>query len=96
MSVKAQERRRETSNIISLRRRKPRTYTSAEEVLDAVRERIFVDGRTYRAIAHASNLSPTTIANIAYGYTTWPRHTTLFPIMLALGMKMKVYHEDDE
>jgi hypothetical protein len=40
-------------------RKKPRNFTSAEAVLDEVRERIFMDGRTYKELAYASNVSPT-------------------------------------
>lgn len=73
-----------------LRLIKPRTYTSAEAVLDAVREAIFLDGRTHKAIAIATGVSPSTVNNIARGQTTWPRHTTLFPLMRALGMRMDI------
>ena len=74
--------------VIQLRR--PRTFTSAEEVLDSIREAIFMDGRTYEAIAAASNVSKSTINNIATGRTRWPRHTTLFPVMQSLGMTMTI------
>lgn len=75
-------------NVIPFKR--PRNYTTAEAVLDSVREGIFMDGRPYNKIADASGVSPSTIYNIANGHTTWPRHTTLFPLMLALGIRMDV------
>jgi hypothetical protein len=69
---------------------KPRNYTSAEEVLDAVREAIYVDGRPYRVLGNAAGVSLSTVYNIATGKTTWPRHTTLFPLMHVLGIRMEV------
>jgi transcriptional regulator with XRE-family HTH domain len=77
------------------RRGKPRNFTSAEAVLDEVRERIFIDGRSYKKIAELAGLSQSTIANIAYSNTTWPRHTTLFPLMQVLGMKMSFTEVDN-
>jgi hypothetical protein len=74
--------------------RKPRTFTSAEAVLDEVRERIFMCGKTYTQLAVMAGVSPTTIHNIAVGKTTWPRHTTIFPLMKAVGMRMTFEYED--
>lgn len=73
---------------------KPRNYTSAEAVLDSVREAIYVDGRPYRQIAVEAGVSLSTIHNIGTGKTTWPRHTTLFPLMAALGIRMEVILPD--
>ena len=74
--------------------KKPRNYTTAESVLDTVREGIFMDGRTYAKIADATGVSMSTISNIATGKTTWPRHTTLFPLMQTLGIKIDVVLPD--
>jgi hypothetical protein len=77
-------------------RAKPRTFTSAEAVLDEIRERIHMDGRTYKQLAVIANVSPSTIGHIATSHTTWPRHTTLFPLMIALRMKMRFDPPDDK
>jgi DNA-binding phage protein len=69
-------------------RRKPRTFTSAEAVLDEIRERIHMCGMTYTQIALKTGVSNSTIHNIASGKTTWPRHTTIFPLMKTVGMRM--------
>ena len=71
-------------------RPKPRSFTSAEKMLEAMRERVFKDGRTYTVIASATKVSPTTIRNLASGKTRWPRPTTLFPLMRALGVHIEL------
>lgn len=75
---------------------KPRTYTSAEAVLDAVREAIYMDGRAYRILADKTGVSSSTIYNIASGRTTWPRHTTLFPLMRTLGMRIHIQMPEEK
>ena len=77
-----------SANIVHLRARKPRTFTSAEAVLDEVRERIHMCGMTYTQIAMKTGVSSSTIGNIATSHTRWPRHTTLFPLFVALGMRL--------
>lgn len=77
-----------SANVVQLR--KPRTFTSAEAVLDEVRERIHMCGMTYTQIAIKAGVSPSTIGNIATSHTRWPRHTTLFPLLAALGMHMTI------
>jgi len=74
-------------------RARPRNFTSAEAVLDEVRERIFMCGKTYTQIAVAAGVSSSTIHNIATGKTTWPRHTTIFPLMQVIGMRMTFEYE---
>lgn len=76
------------NNVIKLR--KPRTFTSAEAILDEIRERIHMDGRTQARIAEATGVSQPTIGNIASGKTRWPRPTTLFPLMVALRMRLRL------
>lgn len=74
-------------------RRKPRNFTSAEAFYDEVRERIHMCGLNYRQIAEKAGLSPSTVGNIATSHTTWPRHTTLFPLLKVLGMRIAL-HDD--
>jgi transcriptional regulator with XRE-family HTH domain len=69
---------------------RPRSFTKPEAVLDAMREALFMDGRTYKVIAKDIGVSATTIGNIATGHTRWPRPTTLFPLMHALGIRMEI------
>jgi transcriptional regulator with XRE-family HTH domain len=77
-------------------RQRPKTFTKAEEVLDEVRERLHMDGRTQKAIAAAVGVSQSTVGNIASGKTRWPRPTTLFPMLTALRLRMRIEGPDDE
>lgn len=79
-----------TSNVVELSNRRPKSFTSAEKMLDEVRQLIFKDGRPYRLIAEGVGVGHSTIANIASGKTRWPRHTTLFPLMVVLGYKIQL------
>jgi transcriptional regulator with XRE-family HTH domain len=72
---------------------RPRTFTSAEAMLDEVRVLIHQDGRTQKRIADAVGVSQVTVGNIASGKTKWPRHTTLFPLMAVLGYKFTMTKE---
>jgi transcriptional regulator with XRE-family HTH domain len=74
---------------------KPKTFTSAEAMLEEVRGIIFKDGRTYKVIAEDTGVSGSTIGNIASGKTRWPRHTTLFPLLKAMRIKLTLSQEDE-
>jgi transcriptional regulator with XRE-family HTH domain len=76
-------------NVVNFKR-KPRTFTTAEAVLDEIRERVHMDGRTQKAIGLATGVSQTTIGNIASGKTKWPRHTTIFPLLTALRARIRI------
>lgn len=67
---------------------KPRTFTSNEEFIDALAEEIITSRRTYKSIALECKLSTSTVQNLASRTTRWPRHTTLFPLAMALGLKI--------
>lgn len=69
---------------------KPRAFTSAERMIEEVRQRIFADGRRYADIARVTGVSGTTIGNLARGKTIWPRPQTLFPLVNALGLSIKL------
>src|SRR5262245_6538288 len=69
---------------------KPRVYTSQEAFIDALREEMFKTGWTYKEIAERASVSTATINNLAMGRTTWPRHTTLFGIVNALGLGIRL------
>lgn len=89
------------SNIIAMKRtamqrQRPKTLTKAEQVLDEVRERLHMDGRTQKAIAAAVGVSQSTVGNIASGKTRWPRPTTLFPMLTALRGRLHIEWPDDE
>lgn len=77
-----------SAKIIAMGRK--RSFTSAEQVIERVREAIFADGRPYKDIAKEIGVSKSTINNLASGRTRWPRPTTLFPVMLALGLELDV------
>lgn len=78
---------KERSNIVPLRR--PQNFTSAESLIEKVRQEIFHDGGTYKGLAVKTGVSGSTIANLASGKTRWPRPTTLFPLLQTLGLEMR-------
>jgi len=69
---------------------RPRTFTSAELMIEELREHIFKDTRTYKELATKAGVNSTTINNLAIGKTKWPRPTTLFPLLIALGLKVQL------
>ena len=69
---------------------KPRTFTSAEAMLESVQELIHADSRTMKNMADATGVSQSTIHNIASGKTRWPRQTTLFPLLNTLGYELRI------
>ena len=69
---------------------KPKTFTSAEAMMEEVRSIIHADSRMQRQIAEKVGVSPTTIGNIAHGKTRWPRSTTLFPLLETLGYRIAI------
>ena len=81
------------TNIVELANRRPKSFTTAERMLEEVREIIFKDGRPYRVIADATDVGASTINNLATGKTRWPRPTTLFPLMKVLGYKVQLVKE---
>jgi len=64
---------------------KPKTFTSAEAMLDEVRDLIRADELNTKVIAVKTGVAPTTVYNILSGKTKWPRSTTLFPLLETLG-----------
>lgn len=77
-----------SNNIVKLPR--PKTFTAAEQMLEAVREELFLSGLTYKALSLKVNVSESTIKNLMTGKTRWPRPTTLFPLLEALGIYMSL------
>ena len=73
------------TNVIELAPRRPKSFTSAEKMLEEVRQLIFKDGRPYRILAEKTGVGATTITNLSSGKTRWPRPTTLFPLMASWG-----------
>ena len=78
------------AKIVNLPTWKPKTFTTAEAMLEEVRILIHKDGRTQREIALNTGVGPSTINHIATGHTKWPRHTTLFPLLEALHKKIQI------
>jgi len=74
--------------VIQLRRRQPRVFTKQEQFIDSLREAILTSGLTYTILATRAGVSVTTIQRLASGYTRWPRHTTLFPLLQAVGKRL--------
>ena len=72
-----------------------RSYTTAEKLIEEVRNQIFRDGRPYKDVAVVCNVSATTVRNLASGKTVWPRPTTLFPMFSALNMEMRLVKKGD-
>lgn len=71
-------------------RPRPRTFTSAEAMIDRLREEVLTSGKTYKDIAADCHVSPTTVHRLATGHTRWPRPTTLFPMLTALGLSLQI------
>ncbi len=69
---------------------KPRSMTTGERLIEEVRQQIFRDGRSYKDVATQVGVSPSTIRNLASGKTIWPRPTTLFPTLDAVGLEMRI------
>lgn len=76
------------NNVIQLR--KPQTYTRAEQIIERLQEAIFASKMSYTVLAMKTGVGSTTIRNIASGRTRWPRPTTLFPLLEALGLSMAI------
>lgn len=66
----------------------PRTFTSNERLIDALREEIFKDGRPFATLAAEAKVGRSTVAKLAQGGTRWPRPTTLFPLLAVLGLSL--------
>ena len=43
-----------------------------------------------KELAERCHLHPSTVSNMMSGKTKWPRDTTLFPVLDALGLEMRV------
>lgn len=83
-------------NVVRLVRARPRSFTSAERLLEQVRTEIFECGDTYKVLAVKTGVARTTIANIATGKTKWPRQTTLFPMLKSMGLGMRLVRLDGD
>lgn len=82
---------RAKGNVIAfVRHRRPRVYTSQEQVIERVREELFKCGLPWKVIAVGTNRSPATIHRLASGHTKWPKPDTLFPVMLFLGLGFEI------
>ena len=75
--------------IIPMPNRK-RSFTTAEALIEEVRNEIFRSGMTYTEIARSAGVAQSTINNLATGKTRWPRPTTLFPALEKLSLEMKL------
>ena len=73
----------------------PRSFTRAEALIEEVRKGIFGQSVTYKAIAERCNVSPSTVGNLANGKTKWPRPTTLFPLLDAIGKEMRLVNKGE-
>jgi transcriptional regulator with XRE-family HTH domain len=78
------------AKIVELRAAKPRSFTTAEKLVEELREQIFRDGRTYKEIAFKTGVNASTVNNLASGKTRWPRPTTLFPLLATLGLSVQI------
>jgi transcriptional regulator with XRE-family HTH domain len=77
-------------NTVKIAYLRPRAFTSAEKLIESVRSRVLTDGRSYKEIATATGVAGSTIGNLATGKTRWPRPTTLFPLLSALGLHIEL------
>src|SRR5262249_30757817 len=90
---------RERKQVMGLARfetiRRPRVFTRHEQFIDALREELLTCGMTYTQVALKTGGAHSTIHNIATGRTKWPRHTTLFPLVQALGKRLAMVDGED-
>ena len=61
---------------------------SGPQFLEELRKHL--EGADYFLLAKKVGLHPTTIRSISNGRTKWPRETTLFCIVHALGLQIKL------
>ncbi len=71
-----------------------RNYDSREVFIATLQEEILASGKTYNQLAKEANVSHTTIQGLACGRTKWPKYTTLFPLVKALGLKLEVTKDE--
>lgn len=69
---------------------RPQTYTSQERLLSRLRTEIFACGRSYADIAEEAYVHPNTVMNVASGKTRWPRDYTLFGLIKALNLDIRL------
>ncbi len=77
-----------TASVSQLYQR-PRSYTSAELLIDELRDAVFNSRRSYKQIATEANVALGTVHRLASGKTKWPRPETLFGVAFALGLTLK-------
>lgn len=79
------------NNVVELKRlARPRVFTTNEELIDEVREELWKSGISWKRLAEQANLGQGTVQRLASGQTKWPRPTTLFPLLQALGLGLAV------
>lgn len=74
------------SNVVALKARTPKQYLISDDVMFQIRMKM----HHWRAadLAEAAGVCEGTIYGIRCGRTRWPRGSTLFPIIEALGMEV--------
>jgi predicted transcriptional regulator len=70
------------------RRPRPRVFTKQEQFIESLREALLTSEKNYSQLARLANVANSTVHNIASGKTTWPRHTTLFPLLAACKLRL--------
>jgi transcriptional regulator with XRE-family HTH domain len=71
-----------------------RSFTSAEKLINRVRDEIFENGATYKTLAEKAGVATATVQRLANGKTRWPRPTTLFPLLQSLGLVIDIRRGD--
>jgi hypothetical protein len=64
-------------------------------LLDEVRQINFASKRKNKTLAASIGVHPSTIGNINSGKTKWPRPTTLFPLIGALGYTLQLVPKEE-
>jgi transcriptional regulator with XRE-family HTH domain len=59
-------------------------------MIEEVRQHIFRFDGTYKQLAEKTGVGPSTIQNLASAKTRWPRPTTLFPLLMTLGLSIQI------
>lgn len=65
-------------------------YDSREAIMLRLSEAIYASSKTYKEIAAATGLSPSTVQAVACGKTSWPRPRTFFALLGFFNLTMEL------
>lgn len=69
---------------------RPSAYDRRAAIMNRLSDEIFASGKSYKEIATACGVSPSTVRAIACARTIWPRAQTLFPLLDYFGLSLRL------